>query len=157
MLLSFAVCRSCPCCGVCTHIHSPDCPPHTLSHATVLPTVSFSLLPACPHTHQNTRKQWNRDRFVLSNGHACALQYAMLHLTGYDVTLDDLKNFRQLGSRYVYVCEPRLLCCYCVGDWLDCVCLRCVKRMVLCTSHSGTTLDHSQHSRTSRGAPHCRH
>lgn len=41
----------------------------------------------------------NRDRFVLSNGHACALLYSMLHLTGYDLTIDDLKNFRQLGSR----------------------------------------------------------
>jgi transketolase len=40
-----------------------------------------------------------RDRFVLSNGHGCALQYSILHLTGYDVTLDDLKSFRQLGSR----------------------------------------------------------
>jgi transketolase len=43
-------------------------------------------------------KWTNRDRFVLSNGHACALQYSMLHLTGYNVTLDDLKNFRQLNS-----------------------------------------------------------
>lgn len=33
----------------------------------------------------------NRDRFVLSNGHGCALQYTMLHLLGYDVTMDDLK------------------------------------------------------------------
>ena len=41
----------------------------------------------------------NRDRFVLSNGHACALLYCMLHLTGYDVSLDDLKQFRQLGSK----------------------------------------------------------
>ncbi|ANB15393.1 transketolase TKL1 [Sugiyamaella lignohabitans] len=40
-----------------------------------------------------------RDRFVLSNGHACVLLYSLLHLFGYDVTLDDLKNFRQLGSR----------------------------------------------------------
>lgn len=40
----------------------------------------------------------NRDRFVLSNGHACALQYAMLHLTGYDLSMDDLKQFRQLDS-----------------------------------------------------------
>ncbi|KAF9313562.1 Transketolase [Podila horticola] len=40
----------------------------------------------------------NRDRFVLSNGHACALQYIMLHLMGYPTTMDDLKNFRQLGS-----------------------------------------------------------
>lgn len=41
----------------------------------------------------------NRDRFILSAGHACMLQYAFLYLTGYDVTLDDLKNFRQLHSR----------------------------------------------------------
>jgi transketolase len=41
----------------------------------------------------------NRDRFVLSAGHACMLQYCYLYLTGYDVTLDDLKNFRQLHSR----------------------------------------------------------
>ena len=40
----------------------------------------------------------NRDRFVLSNGHACALQYAMLHLSGYSVGLEDLKAFRQVGS-----------------------------------------------------------
>ncbi len=44
--------------------------------------------------------QWpDRDRFVLSNGHACILQYAMLHLTGYDLTLEDLRQFRQCGSR----------------------------------------------------------
>lgn len=41
----------------------------------------------------------NRDRFVLSNGHACALQYSMLHLTGYDVTIDDLKGFRTYGTK----------------------------------------------------------
>lgn len=41
---------------------------------------------------------WGRDRFVLSNGHACALQYIMLHLCGYGVSMDDLKNFRQLDS-----------------------------------------------------------
>jgi len=40
----------------------------------------------------------NRDRFVLSNGHACALQYVMLHLSGYKVKMDDLKQFRQLNS-----------------------------------------------------------
>jgi len=43
--------------------------------------------------------EWiNRDRFVLSNGHACALLYSMLHLTGYGVSIDDLKQFRQLDS-----------------------------------------------------------
>jgi len=41
----------------------------------------------------------NRDRFVLSAGHACILLYSMLFLTGYDLTLEDLKQFRQLGSR----------------------------------------------------------
>uniref|UniRef100_A0A7S1KC05 transketolase n=1 Tax=Vitrella brassicaformis TaxID=1169539 RepID=A0A7S1KC05_9ALVE len=41
----------------------------------------------------------NRDRFVLSNGHGCALQYAMLHLAGYDLSIDDLKQFRQLHSK----------------------------------------------------------
>ncbi len=41
----------------------------------------------------------NRDRFILSAGHACILQYAMLYLTGYDLTLDDLKQFRQWGSK----------------------------------------------------------
>ncbi len=41
----------------------------------------------------------NRDRFILSAGHACMLQYCFLYLTGYDVTLDDLKNFRQLHSK----------------------------------------------------------
>ena len=45
--------------------------------------------------------QFNRDRFVLSNGHGCALQYAYLHLTGYALSLDDLKAFRQLGSKCV--------------------------------------------------------
>ncbi len=41
----------------------------------------------------------NRDRFVLSAGHACMLQYAYLHLTGYDLTLNDIKKFRQLHSK----------------------------------------------------------
>ena len=41
----------------------------------------------------------NRDRFVLSAGHGSMLLYAMLHLAGYDLSLDDLKQFRQFGSR----------------------------------------------------------
>ncbi|KAF3931910.1 Transketolase [Dactylellina cionopaga] len=44
-------------------------------------------------------KYLNRDRFVLSNGHGCMLHYALLHLYGYDVTIDDLKAFRQVGSK----------------------------------------------------------
>lgn len=41
----------------------------------------------------------NRDRFILSCGHACMLQYSYLYLTGYDLTLDDIKDFRQLHSK----------------------------------------------------------
>lgn len=44
--------------------------------------------------------EWpNRDRFILSAGHACMLQYSYLYLTGYDISLDDIKNFRQLHSK----------------------------------------------------------
>ncbi|GAB4328898.1 MAG: transketolase [Calditrichia bacterium] len=50
------------------------------------------------HNPQNPQ-WWNRDRFVLSNGHASMLLYSLLHLCGYDVTLDDIKNFRQWGSK----------------------------------------------------------
>lgn len=41
----------------------------------------------------------NKDRFVLSNGHACALLYSLLHISGYDYSIDDLKQFRHLNSR----------------------------------------------------------
>ncbi|MCS4533064.1 transketolase [Neisseria montereyensis] len=44
-------------------------------------------------------KFYNRDRFVLSNGHASMILYSLLHLTGYNVSIDDLKNFRQLHSK----------------------------------------------------------
>ncbi|MDP2170819.1 MAG: transketolase [Rhodocyclaceae bacterium] len=50
--------------------------------------------------HNPTNPKWaNRDRFVLSNGHGSMLIYALLHLTGYDLSIDDLKNFRQLHSK----------------------------------------------------------
>ena len=50
--------------------------------------------------HNPKNPQWiNRDRFVLSNGHGSMLQYALLHLTGYDLNIEDLKQFRQLHSR----------------------------------------------------------
>jgi hypothetical protein len=50
--------------------------------------------------HSPTNPSWiNRDRFVLSNGHACALLYSLLHLAGFDLTIDDLKSFRKLDSK----------------------------------------------------------
>ena len=58
----------------------------------VLWKESLNYNPKNPH--------WaNRDRFILSCGHACVLQYSYLHLTGYDLSMDDLKNFRQLNSK----------------------------------------------------------
>ncbi len=50
--------------------------------------------------HNPHNPQWaNRDRFILSAGHGSMLLYALLHLTGYDLSLDELKNFRQWGSK----------------------------------------------------------
>lgn len=50
--------------------------------------------------HNPNNPAWiNRDRFVLSNGHGSMLLYSLLHLTGYSLSLDDLKNFRQWGSK----------------------------------------------------------
>src|SRR6201988_1113472 len=49
--------------------------------------------------HNPADPRWpDRDRFVLSNGHGSMLQYALLHLSGYAVSLDDIRSFRQLGS-----------------------------------------------------------
>ena len=61
--------------------------------------------------HNPANPAWSdRDRFVLSNGHASMLLYSLLHLSGYDVSIDDLKNFRQLHSRTPghpeYGCAP---------------------------------------------------
>ena len=50
--------------------------------------------------HNPANPHWaDRDRFVLSNGHGSMLQYALLHLTGYDLPLEELERFRQLGSK----------------------------------------------------------
>ncbi len=53
------------------------------------------------HLHHNPRNpSWpDRDRFILSGGHGCALLYSLLHLTGYDLSLGELKSFRQWGSK----------------------------------------------------------
>src|SRR5215213_6650378 len=49
--------------------------------------------------HNPANADWpDRDRFILSAGHASMLLYSMLHLTGYPLTLDDIKNFRQVGA-----------------------------------------------------------
>ncbi len=70
------------------------------------PGTAMSLAPAAYVLWNNIMKynpknpHWfNRDRFVLSNGHASIIQYIMLHLTGYPLSLDDLKNLRQWGSK----------------------------------------------------------
>jgi transketolase len=67
--------------------------------AMALAPVAY-LLYAEEMRHDPAEPTWpGRDRFVLSAGHACILQYAALHLSGYDLTLDDLQQFRQWGSR----------------------------------------------------------
>ncbi|HKJ27868.1 MAG TPA: transketolase, partial [Anaerolineales bacterium] len=69
----------------------PGLPMGTAAMAYVLWTRHLRVNPKNP--------SWvNRDRFVLSGGHGSMLLYSLLHLFGYDVTLDDLKNFRQWGS-----------------------------------------------------------
>ena len=50
--------------------------------------------------HNPENPDWaDRDRFILSNGHGSMLIYSLLHLSGYDLSIDDLKNFRQLHSK----------------------------------------------------------
>lgn len=70
----------------------PGAPMGCAPMAHVLFALFASLSPEHP--------RWpNRDHFVLSNGHACVLQYVMWHLLGFNVALDDLRGFRQLGSK----------------------------------------------------------
>jgi len=53
----------------------------------------------CHLRHNPSHPRWpDRDRFILSGGHGSALLYSLLHLTGYDLSLDELKHFRQWGS-----------------------------------------------------------
>lgn len=70
-------------------------PGMALGSAPILYTLFTRHLVANPEVPN----WYNRDRFVLSAGHASALLYAMLHLGGYNVTLDDIKNFRQIDSK----------------------------------------------------------
>ncbi|MGZ8358339.1 MAG: transketolase [Telluria sp.] len=52
------------------------------------------------YKHNPSNPKWiNRDRFLLSNGHGSMLHYSLLHLAGYDLSMDDIKNFRQLHSK----------------------------------------------------------
>jgi transketolase len=69
--------------------------------AMALAPVAYLLWHRGGHLRFNpANPDWfGRDRFVLSAGHACMLLYAVLHLTGYDLSLDDIKQFRQWGSR----------------------------------------------------------
>lgn len=70
----------------------PGLPMGTAAMAYTLWTKHLKHNPSNPH--------WaDRDRFVLSGGHGSMLLYSLLHLTGYDLSLDELKNFRQWGSR----------------------------------------------------------
>lgn len=64
-----------------------------------LAPVSHVLFNKFMNFNPKNTKFINRDRFVLSNGHGCMLLYCLLHLYGYDLTMDDLKSFRQLGSK----------------------------------------------------------
>ncbi|KIK06473.1 hypothetical protein K443DRAFT_674131 [Laccaria amethystina LaAM-08-1] len=64
-----------------------------------LAPVAHILFSRFVNANPKNSKWFNRDRFVLSNGHACALQYVLLHLLGYQLSLDDLKAFRQLDSK----------------------------------------------------------
>src|SRR3977135_3864132 len=63
-----------------------------------LAPIAYLLYTRTMRHNPQDPKWWDRDRFVLSAGHASMLLYSMLYLTGYGLTLEDLKNFRQLGS-----------------------------------------------------------
>src|SRR5690625_1883610 len=60
--------------------------------------MAYTLWTEFMNHHPQNATWFNRDRFILSAGHGSMLLYALLHLSGYDVTIDDLKQFRQWGS-----------------------------------------------------------
>lgn len=61
--------------------------------------MAYTLWTKFMNQNPKSSKWFNRDRFILSAGHGSMLLYSLLHLSGYDVTIDDLKNFRQWDSR----------------------------------------------------------
>ncbi len=67
--------------------------------AMALAPLGYTIFERFLRANPNDPEWPNRDRFVLSSGHACVLQYALLHLTGYDLGIADLEQFRQWGSR----------------------------------------------------------
>jgi transketolase len=67
--------------------------------AMALAPLAYTLFERFLRVNPGDTEWPDRDRFVLSAGHACVLQYSLLHLTGYELSLDDLKRFRQWGSR----------------------------------------------------------
>ena len=67
--------------------------------AMALAPLAYTLFKRFLRVNPNDTEWPDRDRFVLSAGHACVLQYSVHHLVGYDLSLDDLKQFRQWGSR----------------------------------------------------------
>jgi transketolase len=67
--------------------------------AMALAPLAYTIFKRFLHVDPSETEWPDRDRFVLSAGHACVLQYSLLHLTGYELSLDDLKQFRQWGSR----------------------------------------------------------
>jgi len=67
--------------------------------AMALAPLGYTLFERFLHANPQDTEWPDRDRFVLSSGHACVLQYSLLHLCGYDLSLEDLQQFRQWGSR----------------------------------------------------------
>jgi transketolase len=67
--------------------------------AMALAPLGYVLFERFLHANPQDTEWPDRDRFVLSSGHACVLQYALLHLCGYELSLEDLQQFRQWGSR----------------------------------------------------------
>src|ERR1022692_2185092 len=67
--------------------------------AMALAPLAYTLFKRFLRVNPNDTEWPDRDRFVLSAGHACVLQYSVHHLVGYDLSLDDLRQFRQWGSR----------------------------------------------------------